>query len=486
MLLALLLFSSVAKAQTCKTYQAAFESITGSAGHASCGVAASAWQTQFDSQKPFGNTVVVTGSSLTTASYTIYRSNGTIFASIASNTCLATTVAGACPLTCAQRSGTPHFMALSGTNFVSTDARIEGAGTSPQVFFCSGGCYIEANRGACFGEGAARYCNASDARVQGATCEAGAANPTTPPSLSPTAADIDDKSGMCEGTINATVVKYKCASSDQTTTITTATANVTSTAVTTTVCKNGVCTTTTTVTANTPPSLAVPLDDPTKPYSDRPRLRIGIDGTLLNCATGCAVCNLSQANPGNVGNGCFSNAVCDACYANPAAPVSTPGTSSSSTGSSVQSQDGYCAANPNSKLCSKDGDGSFGGSCTAGFQCSGDAVLCAAARGVHETKCALKPLDTDANNSVVKIGLDSLTGLNAADHPIKTKQSVSVGTFNTVNPFGAGCPPDTSLGTFLGKSIVVPLASACGLFTLMGQLLVGLTMLASALWLVKG
>lgn len=47
-------------------------------------------------------------------------------------------------------------------------------------------------------------------------------------------------------------------------------------------------------------------------------------------------------------------------------------------------EENYCAKNPTSAQCKK---GSFGGACSSGFQCEGDAVQCALAKEVHQRNC---------------------------------------------------------------------------------------------------
>jgi hypothetical protein len=141
-----------------------------------------------------------------------------------------------------------------------------------------------------------------------------------------------------------------------------------------------------------------------------------------------------------------------------------------------------CEENPDALQCR---EGSFSGSCQGGFQCSGDAVQCAAARGVHETKCALKPLETSDTDPTVVIGKNAITGGDPSDHPKNQKQEKSIGTFDQTNPFSAGGVSDISIDV-LGTPTVIPLSQLNSTLALLGQLLVGLTMLCSALWLVKG
>ena len=172
--------------------------------------------------------------------------------------------------------------------------------------------------------------------------------------------------------------------------------------------------------------------------------------------------------------------------------TTTPGSSSSgSSGSSPtstttsQDQSSFCKDNPTSPQCKAIEQSTFGGSCAGAFVCTGDAAMCAAAKGANETRCALKPLETDANNATVQLGNTSATGQNPSDHPRNNKESRSIGTFDQTNPFSASGVSDMSISV-MGSNVVIPLSSLNSTLQALGQLLVALTMLCSALWLIKG
>jgi hypothetical protein len=177
---------------------------------------------------------------------------------------------------------------------------------------------------------------------------------------------------------------------------------------------------------------------------------------------------------------------CDAagCKSTVQTDVLTGGqTSTSSVSTSTQTGD-YCKDNPSLPICKAS---NFGGSCTAGFICDGDAAQCASARGIWETRCLIDKFDFEVKNTALNGLGKSATDLigDPSDHPRKAKIDKSLGSFDNTNPFASTCPPDYVF-TVLGQQQTIPFAGMCSLLVLMGQLLVGLTMLASATWLVKG
>jgi hypothetical protein len=135
----------------------------------------------------------------------------------------------------------------------------------------------------------------------------------------------------------------------------------------------------------------------------------------------------------------------------------------------------YCAENPKAPLCGE--GGSFGGTCTSGFACEGDALECAIAKAVNEQKCLMTPSDaiqTEANKIT--------NGTWAAD--LQT-EVIDLGELNKSNPFGSSCPPDQTF-TVLGASFIIPLASACPELQMLGNLAVAMTLLTATIFVLRG
>lgn len=72
---------------------------------------------------------------------------------------------------------------------------------------------------------------------------------------------------------------------------------------------------------------------------------------------------------------------------------STTTTNGQQTGSTTgtTTKDGLCQASPDNPQCGDD-EGSFGGTCDAGYTCEGDAVQCAQALAIREFQCSAKKM----------------------------------------------------------------------------------------------
>lgn len=152
------------------------------------------------------------------------------------------------------------------------------------------------------------------------------------------------------------------------------------------------------------------------------------------------------------------------------------GTKTDKSETTSQAQADYCTRNPNATACKRP-EGSFGGSCTAGFSCEGDAVQCAIAREAYRRNCELLEKETPESTLGKNIanGEDRPVG-----HPGNSPEIVNVsGNINQTNPYGGSCPPDINLNVY-GKTVIVPLSNACDIFKWMGYIAVAFTMYAAA------
>ena len=152
------------------------------------------------------------------------------------------------------------------------------------------------------------------------------------------------------------------------------------------------------------------------------------------------------------------------------------GTKTDKSETTSQAQADYCTRNPNATACKRP-EGSFGGSCTAGFSCEGDAVQCAIAREAYRRNCELLEKETPESTlgkSIAK-GEDRPVG-----HPGNSPDVVNVsGSINQTNPYGGSCPPDINLNVY-GKTVTIPVSNACDIFKWMGYIAVAFTMYAAA------
>jgi hypothetical protein len=158
------------------------------------------------------------------------------------------------------------------------------------------------------------------------------------------------------------------------------------------------------------------------------------------------------------------------------ATPSTPATSGTSTTAD------FCKDNPQSFTCQ---NSTFGGSCEGGFTCGGDAALCAVAKASWETRCVARSLATDPQDASVTAGQRAVAG-EESEHPYKSKTSTDIGSFDKANPWSASCPADVAIG---GHGIVqgfsIPLSSYCSVFQMIGNLMVAVTALGAAVFVVR-
>lgn len=147
------------------------------------------------------------------------------------------------------------------------------------------------------------------------------------------------------------------------------------------------------------------------------------------------------------------------------------------TGSKTEEkgQESFCKDNPDASICKK---GAWGGNCGA-YSCDGDAVQCAIAQRIHKTACDWEQVD-----DVIKArGEAAMSGETRPDgHPFKTAAETSMSFSSLIdrsNPIGGGCPTDTAIA-YAGRSWVIPWSQHCDKFQLIGNLMVGVCMLAAA------
>lgn len=161
------------------------------------------------------------------------------------------------------------------------------------------------------------------------------------------------------------------------------------------------------------------------------------------------------------------------------------GTTSTDTSTSTQGKDSYCADNPRAKACSDGDETVWGGSCQSAFICEGDAIQCAMAREQHRRNCTIFE---DKSSAIAKLGENSATQEAQPDgHPGKTPTDVNVsfGSIDQTNPYGTGCPIDTTVPVF-GGSFVIPWSQTCGALKFLGYTLVAASLLVAARITLEG
>ncbi|MGW8423344.1 hypothetical protein [Comamonas sp. HJ-2] len=155
-------------------------------------------------------------------------------------------------------------------------------------------------------------------------------------------------------------------------------------------------------------------------------------------------------------------------------------TSSSSTTTKTESREDYCKANANAKQCKGDEEqeGKFGGSCSAGFTCEGDALQCAIAKDQHKRNCQMfddKTTESRLYDSEVAKGSNRDV---TKDLPGNTEVDVA-GKLSSEDVLGGGrCIADLSVQVWR-SSVTLPFSNICPSLGYLGWVLVAVCSLAA-------
>lgn len=147
------------------------------------------------------------------------------------------------------------------------------------------------------------------------------------------------------------------------------------------------------------------------------------------------------------------------------------GTTETKTEEKPTEEKSFCEQNPTMPICQ---EGKFGGSCSSGFTCSGDAVQCSIARELHARNCEFfAPSDASSVGTAAASG-----GLRPGDHPGLSPVSQAL-TFDQSALIGAGaCPADINVNMGGLAPLVLSFSALCGVAGWLGNLLVAMTALA--------
>lgn len=199
-------------------------------------------------------------------------------------------------------------------------------------------------------------------------------------------------------------------------------------------------------------------------------------GTGSTTSTSITSCDAANTPSGQQNGSCTTTTTTTSTQPN--------GTTSTTTTTSSQDMTSFCKLSPLDPQCRGGNSSTFGGSCAAWSCDSQDAAQCAIATAVNASKCTMDDF-LKGDDTLKGIGQTASNGGNPADHPWNSKLNLSVGSFDKTNPFGSTCPGDQEVGAGSIK-VTIPLSKACTLFQLMGQLLVALTLLSSAKFVIGG
>lgn len=154
-------------------------------------------------------------------------------------------------------------------------------------------------------------------------------------------------------------------------------------------------------------------------------------------------------------------------------------TTSTNTGTSTENQEGFCKKNPANKVCGggngDDKPSSFTGSCSAGFQCDGDAIQCSIAREQHKRSCKL--FDDKSPESELYEKEKGKEGNQTKDLPGNETISIQ-GKIDTSDAIGGGAAGVQDLNIVVwGRSITLPFSQVNSVLDALGRVLLAVSFL---------
>lgn len=162
------------------------------------------------------------------------------------------------------------------------------------------------------------------------------------------------------------------------------------------------------------------------------------------------------------------------------------GSTTTTTESQSAPQADFCKSNPGHIVCKGEDEGTFGGSCASGFQCSGDAVQCAQAEAAWKSACAA---DVSGMSDQINTGSAAMAAGAASGLGIPGGSDVfDLGSrLSEVPLFGSsgGCPSDVSVNVG-GTSYTIAFSAMCGQLQVLGVALMGFAYLIAGFIVFRG
>ena len=162
------------------------------------------------------------------------------------------------------------------------------------------------------------------------------------------------------------------------------------------------------------------------------------------------------------------------------------GSTSTTTETETTPQVDFCKANPGHVVCKGEDEGTFGGSCSAGFQCSGDAVQCAQAEAAWKSVCALdvSGMTDQINDGTAAMAAGAASGLGIPGG----SDAFDLGSrLSEVPLFGTsgGCPSDVSVNVG-GTSYTIAFSAMCPQLQVLGVALMAFAYLVAGFIVFRG
>jgi len=185
------------------------------------------------------------------------------------------------------------------------------------------------------------------------------------------------------------------------------------------------------------------------------------------------------------------NGQCEVTKTSTTTNTQTGSTVSSSSVTTTVDKATYCSQNKTAGACknekgeNEDGNGSFGGTCDAGFTCKGDAVMCAMAKEQHKRNCEMLGEDKDPASffNQVKNGTDS----KSAEAMQANATQINITTQLDKTGFGwpRSCPANSRIDlNFVPGYFEIPFSNICPPLQIFSYIALAITALSLLVWLV--
>lgn len=152
----------------------------------------------------------------------------------------------------------------------------------------------------------------------------------------------------------------------------------------------------------------------------------------------------------------------------------------------TESMSDFCAKNPKAAICKAADEGRWSGSCSVGFQCSGDAVQCAQAEASWKSACAsdVSGMTDQINDGTAAMAAGAASGLGIPGG----SDAFDLGSrLSEVPLFGSsgGCPSDVSVNVG-GTSYTIAFSAMCPQLQVLGVALMAFAYLVAGFIVFRG
>lgn len=152
----------------------------------------------------------------------------------------------------------------------------------------------------------------------------------------------------------------------------------------------------------------------------------------------------------------------------------------------TESLNDFCTKNPRAAICKAADESSWGGACSDGFQCQGDAVQCAQAQASWKSACAadVSGMTEQINTGTAAMAAGAASGLDIPG----ASDTFDLGSrLSEVPLFGSsgGCPSDVSVNVG-GTSYTIAFSAMCPQLQVLGVALMAFAYLVAGFIVFRG